>query len=79
MFNKVYGVDVQPWKANSRKYRRIFEVHSQKKLRRVREKNWSQQVETYASPTWDETRCPEKYASPVSMLNPSQMFYGNLS
>ena len=34
---------------------------------------------TNACPENDRTRCQEKRASPVGMLHPSKMFYGNLS
>ena len=41
--------------------------------------NYRQDMEKYASPKGDGTRCPEELSSPVSMLHPSQMFYENLS
>ena len=33
----------------------------------------------FANPKWDRIRCPEEEASPVSMLHPLEMIYGNLS
>ena len=58
--------------------RDVQSLHSQVKIQ-VWDKHWSQQVKHMLVPKWDGTRCPNGWASHVSMPNPSQMPYDNLS
>ena len=54
-------------------------MNSPEKITTILGKGFFSTSRTHASPKWNGTRCPEEYASPASMLHPSQMFYGNLS
>ena len=66
------------FQAKSRKYRGMFKANSPEK-NTSSGKGLVSRSRTYASTKWDGNRCPEEWASPVSMPHPSQVLYGHLS
>ena len=72
------------YKAKSRKYRGIFEVHSPEKLRQVRKKDWSQQIEHMQVPKGRDqvsggVMVPKRHATPVANVLGSHSKFGKRS